>query len=158
MVAEWSSSSGLNNLVMKTNNDFLIDLPHETQCIHIVVPKTTVFPKTRKHEHILMPVFMSWEPPGKIINVKAFSYSGKDEIRGDICKCCRSGPSRGDSVKCGHWDNGLTKKRTRVVSSSYRLLRRLEMKPFNVHQLRTKKHTQLALYIRHAALRAQKNL
>lgn len=113
--------------------------------VHIVVPKTTIFPKTRKHEHILMSVFTSWEPLSKIINVKAFSYSGKDEIRGDICKCCRSGPSRGDSAKCGLRDNGLTKKRTRVVFGIYRLLRRLERKPFNVHQLCTKKHTQLAL-------------
>lgn len=31
MAAEWSWSSALENFVMKTNNDFSIDLPHETK-------------------------------------------------------------------------------------------------------------------------------
>ena len=43
MAAEWDAFSGLNDLVMKTNNDFSIDHPHETQCTNSLFPKRLYF-------------------------------------------------------------------------------------------------------------------
>lgn len=91
--------SGLNNLFMKTNTDFSIDHPHETQCTNSLFPKRLYFQRPENMEHIMMSVFMSWEPLSKIINVKAFSYSEKDGSWGDICKCHRSDPSQEDKTK-----------------------------------------------------------
>lgn len=60
-----SSSRRLDNLVMKPTLTFQIEMPRRPSSRNIVcgyfVPRTAIFPNTRKHEHIMMSVFMSWE-------------------------------------------------------------------------------------------------
>lgn len=57
--------------------------PWNTVCEYFFFPRATLFPNIRKHEHLMMFEFMSWESSGWITNVKAFSYSGKHEIWGE---------------------------------------------------------------------------
>lgn len=91
-----------------------------TGCEYFVL-RATIFPNTRKYEHIMMSVFMSWGSLSKIINVKAFTYSGTTHANAEGLVQAKGTGQRGRTEKTA-WQSA----ELRVICSTYRLLRRAQ--------------------------------